>query len=118
MSSPSDIYDNYSRSRSSFYNSYDEKVHRSSDNPKFEPKDLGWSLSLIPKLEKYINTHYLCPKCFHFPLIDFISKEYIYYKCFCKDRDKILVKIKELFNKDSQYMTFLNFYILIDSSQN
>ena len=119
MSSYSRIYDDYSRSRSSFYNSYDESLEpSSSDNCTFIPKDLKWKEPLIPKLEKYINTHYLCPKCFQFPLIDFISKEYIYYKCFCKDREKKLVQIKELFNKDAQYMTFLNNYLLINSSEN
>ena len=128
MSSNSRIFYNYSRSCSNFYNSYDEKAQPSSGNTTtFGQKDLGWKVPLIPKLEKYFNAHYLCPKCFQFPLIDFISKEYIYYKCFCEDRggkdkdrfnEKILVKIKDLFNKDNKYMTFLNNYISINSSPN
>ena len=101
MSFNSRISYNYSRSCSNFYNSYDEKAQPSSGNTTFEQKDLGWKVPLIPKLEKDFNTHYLCPKCFQFPLIDFISRDYIHYICFCKDRKKKLVKIKELFNKDN-----------------
>ena len=89
MSSHSNILDNYLSSRDNFYNSYDEKLEfSSSNNSTFAPKDLKWEESLIPKLEQYFNAHYLCPKCFQFPLIDFISRDYIYYICFCKDRKK------------------------------
>ena len=119
MSSHSNILDYYLSSRDNFYNSYDEKLEfSSSNNSTFAPKDLKWEESLIPKLEQYFNAHYLCPKCFQFPLIDFISRDYIYYICFCKDRKKKLVKIKELFNKDSQYLTFGNNYLEINSSPN
>ena len=40
-----------------------------------------WSPELIPKIKKYNNVHYLCPKCLQFPLIDFISKKFIFYNC-------------------------------------
>ena len=82
---------NSSNNRSSiseFYKSYHNKVE--SDTPgdsKLIKNDLNWKVPIIPKLrEEYSNAHYLCPRCRQFPLIDFISKDYIYYMCNCEDR--------------------------------
>ena len=61
----------------------------------------------IPKLDDP-NIHYRCPRCFNFPLIDFIDKneEIIIYSCACfKERR---VKIKDLFNKEKNYLSFHN----------
>ena len=65
---------------------------------------LGLSFSYIANLKcPYI--HYRCPKCYNFPLIRFLDREKIAYKCACIDRKSL--KIKDLFNKENKYMTFL-----------
>ena len=115
MSSFLSISEIYSSSRESNIKNLVNKSKE--ENSDFSSVDLGWKEPLIPtRNEKYLNAHYLCPKCFQFPLIDFISKEYIYYRCFCPDRLKKLVKIKRLFNKDEKYMTFSDNTILTNSS--
>ena len=114
MNDSSRISASFSRSKQSFINLMNKS---DKGNSNFDSVDLNWKEPLIPKRnEKYLNTHYLCPKCFHFPLIDFISKEYIYYECFCPDSSKKLVKIKRLFAKDEKYMTFSDNIILNNSS--
>ena len=98
------IYDNYNRS---FYNSQllSESPIPSIKNPKSTD-------TITSNLLYSNNTHYLCPICHQFPLIDFISNEYIYYTCYCEDRKKKLVKIKNLFKKEEKYMTFIENNIL------
>ena len=66
-----------------------------------------WIPELIPKIKKYYNVRYLCPKCFGFPLIDFISNKFIFYFCWCNKEERKVVEIKNLFNKDNKYMTFI-----------
>ena len=66
---------------------------------------LGPSFSYIPKLT-YPNIHYRCPKCYNFPLIQFLDRENINYKCACIDKKRM--KIKELFKKEANFLTFLN----------
>ena len=106
MSDSFSISRNYSKSKADFINSVNKHADCSiSGNSEFNSEDLNWKESSVPENEEE-KTHYLCPKCFQFPLIDFISKEYIYYSCFCKDREKKLVKIKQLFQKDNEYMIF------------
>ena len=59
----------------------------------------------IPKLEDS-NIHYRCPKCFNFPLIEFINKneEIIIYSCACYKGKRIF--IQDLFDKEKKYMSF------------
>ena len=69
-------------------------------------KSLGLSLSFIQN-SKSPDIHYRCPKCYNFPLIKFLNKDIISYKCGCIENKKN-VKIKDLFIKEKKYMTFLN----------
>ena len=108
------IYDLYSRTHSicseDFYGSAKSELLPISGQSESISK---WDTELIPKIKKYENAHYLCPKCLQFPLIDIISKEIILYECKCKNREKKALNIKKLFNKDNEYMTFIennNFY--------
>ena len=74
---------------------------------KIEYKDISQDLGIppIPKLE-YPNIHYRCPKCFNFPLIEFINKneEIIIYSCACYKGKRIF--IQDLFDKEKKYMSF------------
>ena len=102
------IYDLYNRpSRSirseDFYGSSRSELQSMTDQSS---SFLKWDIELIPKIQKFNHTHYLCPKCFRFPLIDIISKEIILYKCKCDDEKRKALNIKQLFNKDNGYMTF------------
>ena len=68
-------------------------------------------IPIIPKT-KFPYIHYLCPKCFNFPIINFLTDKFIYYTCKCKKDDekydnRRLIKIKDLFNKENQLMTFI-----------
>ena len=66
---------------------------------------LKWSNPPIQKLRNP-NIHYRCPKCFNFPIIQFLNnKESIYYTCACYE--KKFINIKDLFIKDNHYLTFL-----------
>ena len=66
---------------------------------------LKWSNPPIQKLRNP-NIHYRCPKCFNFPIIQFLNnQESIYYTCACYE--KKFINIKYLFIKDNQYLTFL-----------
>ena len=93
---------------SEFYKSYDSKKESETfGGGELSSNTLNWKMPLVPKLsEEHANAHYLCPRCRHFPLIEFISKDYVYYTCECEDRKKKLVQVKQLFNKDNQYITF------------
>ena len=66
---------------------------------------LKWSNPPIQKLRNP-NIHYRCPKCFNFPIIQFLNnQESIYYTCACYE--KKFINIKDLFIKDNHYLTFL-----------
>ena len=66
---------------------------------------MKWSNPPIQKLRNP-NIHYRCPKCFNFPIIQFLNnKESIYYTCACYE--KKFINIKDLFIKDNHYLTFL-----------
>ena len=87
----------------SFWSKNEPPTYTSKDNFK-EPFNL--SVLPIPKL-KNPNIHYICPKCFNFPFIQFLNnKEDIYYSCACI-RNKYL-KIKDLFDPENKYITNLN----------
>ena len=62
------LYDSLVKYRSNlsqkFYNSFDEKKLKEQIEPL-----LKWINELKHKLEIYNDIHYLCPKCFQFPLI-------------------------------------------------
>ena len=59
--------------------------------------------NIEPILKSETNYHYLCPKCHIFPFIEFIrSKKYIKYTCRCYNNKEIL--IKDLFDKNNNYM--------------
>ena len=91
------LYDSLVKYRSNlsqkFYNSFDEKKL----NEQIEPL-LKWINEFKHKLEIYNDIHYLCPKCFQFPLIDIISNEFILYCCKCNGDEKRFIKIKDLVN--------------------
>ena len=72
----------------------------------FEP-NISFDELPIPKLEDS-NIHYRCPKCFNFPLIEFINKneEIIIYSCACYKGKRIF--IQDLFDKEKKYMSFQN----------
>ena len=60
--------------------------------------------SILKEEDKY---HYLCPKCYNFPLIEFTkSKKYIKITCSCYNNKKIL--IKDLFDESNNYITINN----------
>ena len=73
---------------------------------EYEDISFGENIPPIPKLEETF-IHYRCPKCFNFPLIEFIDKneEIIIYTCACYYKKRI--NIEDLFNKEKKYMTFL-----------
>ena len=71
-------------------------------------EDVAFNINIPPILEKQ-NIHYRCPKCFNFPVIDFIenNEEFVYYTCNCYDKKPI--RMEELFKnekKETTYMTF------------
>ena len=85
---------------------------------KIEYKDISQDLGIppIPKLE-YPNIHYRCPKCFNFPLIEFINRneEIIRYSCAC--HAKKVIKIEDLFKKEKNYMSFIDTNSLISNNE-
>ena len=95
---------------------YDCSRSESFSFKKFEQiqndNSFGLNFNYMPKLT-YSNIHYRCPKCYNFPMINIVDRENIIYECGCPDRKKKSLKIKDLFNKENKYMTFLN-----DSKQN
>ena len=76
----------------------------------------------IPELENP-DIHYRCPKCFNFPLIEFIdnNEEIIIYTCACYEKKRL--KVKDLFFKDKDYKkNYLSFpednNIILDNINN
>ena len=84
---------------------------------KLEYKDisLNYNIPPIPKLD-YPNIHYRCPKCYNFPLIEFINEneKIIRYSCACY-KNKV-IKIEELFQKEKNYMSFIDTISLNDTN--
>ena len=68
-------------------------------NNQIENLEISFNESYIPELRKE-SLHYLCPQCSNFPLIEFINITQITYKCYCKNQEKRLVNIKDLFNEE------------------
>ena len=63
--------------------------------------------NINPILKEEDKYHYLCPKCYNFPLIEFFkSKKYIKFTCSCYNNKKIL--IKDLFDESNNYITINN----------
>ena len=107
MSDNSSIYNNILISHENCLNSYIKGDESSTlENKELSSKNLDWRIPLIPKIKKFTNAHYLCPKCHQFPFINFVSKEYIFHKCLCENKKKF-IKISQLFIKEKQCMTFL-----------
>ena len=101
------IYDLYNRPSLS-HCSEDFYGSASSELPSMTDQSLSfskWDIELNPKIKKHEDTHYLCPKCLQFPLIDIISKEIILYQCKCKGEKRKALNIKTLFNNVKEYMT-------------
>ena len=103
----------YSSSR--FERIYDEEddLHKSLAPLEFSNITLDISTPPIPKL-KYPHIHYRCPKCYKFPLIEFVDKKFVKYLCPCRKENKeekqkyLLLEIEKLFIKENKYMTFFN----------
>ena len=63
--------------------------------------------NINPILKEEDKYHYLCPKCYNFPLIEFFkNKKYIKFTCSCYNNKKIL--IKDLFDESNNYITINN----------
>ena len=71
----------------------------------------------IPKL-KNPNIHYRCPKCFNFPFIEFIDKTEKIIRHTCACHLKQLINIKDFFDEEKKYMTFLDSTILSKNISN
>ncbi len=65
------------------------------------------SISNINPILKEEEYHYLCPKCYKFPLIEFTkSIKYVKFTCSCYNNKKI--SIKDLFDETKDYITINN----------
>ena len=87
-----------------------EEIKEHSIINQFENSNISLNLTIppIPKLKNQAYS-YLCPKCHTFPVLQLLNEEYISYKCSCTDIKGIkLLKIKDLFDKEKRYMTFIN----------
>ena len=90
-----------------------------SQNLQVTLPSFGVNILPIPELENE-DIHYKCPKCFNFPLIEFIDKneEMVIYSCGCYK--KKLVSVKDLFynGKDitKKYLSFPDNNNLIKNS--
>ena len=97
----------YNKSKSLHMDLPSSYYSRNFSKLEFNEPNLSFDELPIPKLENS-NIHYRCPKCFNFPLIEFIDKneEIIIYSCACFKARRI--NIKDLFNKEKNYMSFQN----------
>ena len=97
----------YNKSRSLHMDLPSSYYSRNFSKLELNEPNLSFDELPIPKLENS-NIHYRCPKCFNFPLIEFIDKneEIIIYSCACFKARRI--NIKDLFNKEKNYMSFKN----------
>ena len=96
---------NINEDSSKFYN-HSSYGSLSFSNEKNFNSSFHLKMTQIIKLEDP-RIHYRCPKCGNFPLIEFKkNQEDISYSCSCfKDK---CIAIKELFNTENKYLTFIN----------
>ena len=94
------------KSNSKFYE------HSSYGGQSISEEDCSLNLNILPIIYlKDPNSHYRCPKCFNFPIIEFEkNQEDISYYCACSKNTKYL-HIKDLFapENENEFLTFLNY---------
>ena len=95
----------YDKSRSLNMDLPSSYYSRNSSKLELNEPNLSFDELPIPELENS-DIHYICPKCFNFPLIEFIDKneEKIIYSCSCYKKQ--IINIKDLFNEEKNYMLF------------
>ena len=88
--------------REEFYHSQINILNNNSTNNM----SIGSISNINPIIKEEDGYHYLCPKCHKFPFIEFTeSIKEIKFSCSCNNKKLKQISIKDLFDKEKQYIT-------------
>ena len=88
--------------REEFYRSKINILNNNSTNNM----SIGSISNINPIIKEEDGYHYLCPKCHKFPFIEFTeSIKEIKFSCSCNNKKLKQISIKDLFDKEKQYIT-------------
>ena len=102
------FYGELNSTSQSFYGeinySLDDQLEFKQNQSGYSEISLPLNLPPIPKLENNY-THYLCPKCYNFPLIKFLNGIRINYTCACFKRK--IIFINDIFKQKENFLVLM-----------